>query len=238
MTLVFKYCVTLSKRFAKLTMVHYFLHVQFVKTILSQGHLTPLPLYVSPVFWAYDYALRIYPVPDVIVFADKYDPFNISNTDCLCINPVGVCLNLDSFLDGYWLVWAANVADLLFHLWCPYLVVTALRHPFVAPADLGSKPPTLLPSLLKPSQGVHGAWCYAVSLRGSWLFYCLTWVSWRLISLGFLWSDSCWCTVLTVLFYCYRGPSQKVALLSRCIIHLIGLLKTGREHSHFFSLLI
>ncbi|KAM8833178.1 DNA polymerase epsilon subunit 2 isoform 2-T2 [Synchiropus picturatus] len=60
----------------------------FVKTILSQGHLTPLPLYVSPVYWAYDYSLRVYPVPDVIVFADKYDPFNISASDCLCINPV------------------------------------------------------------------------------------------------------------------------------------------------------
>ncbi|CAB1461127.1 unnamed protein product [Pleuronectes platessa] len=59
----------------------------FVKTILSQGHLTPLPLYVSPVFWAYDYSLRVYPVPDVIIFADKYDPFSITNTDCLCINP-------------------------------------------------------------------------------------------------------------------------------------------------------
>ncbi|XP_056151477.1 DNA polymerase epsilon subunit 2 [Lampris incognitus] len=59
----------------------------FVKTILSQGHLTPLPLYVSPVFWAYDYTLRVYPVPDVIIFADKYDPFTIINTDCLCINP-------------------------------------------------------------------------------------------------------------------------------------------------------
>uniref|UniRef100_A0A673CAM6 DNA polymerase epsilon subunit n=1 Tax=Sphaeramia orbicularis TaxID=375764 RepID=A0A673CAM6_9TELE len=59
----------------------------FVKTILSQGHLTPLPLYVSPVFWAYDYALRVYPVPDVIIFADKYDPFSITNTNCLCINP-------------------------------------------------------------------------------------------------------------------------------------------------------
>ncbi|XP_068608394.1 DNA polymerase epsilon subunit 2 [Brachionichthys hirsutus] len=59
----------------------------FVKTILSQGHLTPLPLYVSPVFWAFDYSLRVYPVPDVIIFADKYDPFNITNTDCLCINP-------------------------------------------------------------------------------------------------------------------------------------------------------
>ncbi|MGH0178583.1 UNVERIFIED_CONTAM: hypothetical protein FKN15_078047 [Acipenser sinensis] len=60
----------------------------FVKTILSQGHLAPLPLYVSPVYWAYDYTLRVYPLPDVIVFADKYDPFNIANTDCLCINPV------------------------------------------------------------------------------------------------------------------------------------------------------
>ncbi|KAA0711688.1 DNA polymerase epsilon subunit 2 [Triplophysa tibetana] len=59
----------------------------FVKTILSQGHLTPLPLYVCPVHWAYDHTLRVYPVPDVIIFADKYDPFNISNTDCLCINP-------------------------------------------------------------------------------------------------------------------------------------------------------
>uniref|UniRef100_A0A668T408 DNA polymerase II subunit 2 n=1 Tax=Oreochromis aureus TaxID=47969 RepID=A0A668T408_OREAU len=59
----------------------------FVRTILSQGHLTPLPLYVSPVFWAYDFSLRVYPVPDVIVFADKYDPFSITNTDCLCVNP-------------------------------------------------------------------------------------------------------------------------------------------------------
>ncbi|XP_043930216.1 DNA polymerase epsilon subunit 2 [Protopterus annectens] len=59
----------------------------FVKTILSQGHLTPLPLYVSPVYWAYDYTLRVYPVPDVLVFADKYDPFNITHTEGICINP-------------------------------------------------------------------------------------------------------------------------------------------------------
>ncbi|XP_037839861.1 DNA polymerase epsilon subunit 2 isoform X3 [Chlorocebus sabaeus] len=59
----------------------------FVKTILSQGHLTPLPLYVCPVYWAYDYALRVYPVPDLLVIADKYDPFTMTNTECLCINP-------------------------------------------------------------------------------------------------------------------------------------------------------
>ncbi|XP_054581335.1 DNA polymerase epsilon subunit 2 isoform X4 [Eptesicus fuscus] len=59
----------------------------FVKTILSQGHLTPLPLYVCPVYWAYDYALRVYPLPDLLVIADKYDPFTLTNTECLCINP-------------------------------------------------------------------------------------------------------------------------------------------------------
>ncbi|XP_051833879.1 DNA polymerase epsilon subunit 2 [Antechinus flavipes] len=59
----------------------------FVKTLLSQGHLTPLPLYVCPVYWAYDHTLRVYPVPDLLVIADKYDPFTITNTDCLCINP-------------------------------------------------------------------------------------------------------------------------------------------------------
>ncbi|KAK2492656.1 hypothetical protein MC885_021504 [Smutsia gigantea] len=59
----------------------------FVKTILSQGHLTPLPLHVSPVYWAYDYALQVYPVPDLLVIADKYDPFTLTNTECLCINP-------------------------------------------------------------------------------------------------------------------------------------------------------
>ncbi|KAM9294304.1 DNA polymerase epsilon subunit 2 [Gastrophryne carolinensis] len=59
----------------------------FVKTILSQGHLTPLPLFVSPVYWAYDYALRLYPLPDLVVIADKYDPFTITNTECLAINP-------------------------------------------------------------------------------------------------------------------------------------------------------
>uniref|UniRef100_A0A671V7T5 DNA polymerase epsilon subunit n=1 Tax=Sparus aurata TaxID=8175 RepID=A0A671V7T5_SPAAU len=59
----------------------------FVKTILSQGHLTPLPLYVSPIFWAYDYSMRVYPIPDVIVFADKYDPFKLDVSQLFCILP-------------------------------------------------------------------------------------------------------------------------------------------------------
>lgn len=43
---------------------------QLVKTLLDQGHLCPLPLSARPIHWEYDNALRIYPLPDVLVLAD------------------------------------------------------------------------------------------------------------------------------------------------------------------------
>lgn len=60
---------------------------QFVKTILSQGHLCPLPLIARPVYWGFDNALRLYPLPDLVVCADKYDPYNIENSDSIVMNP-------------------------------------------------------------------------------------------------------------------------------------------------------
>jgi len=60
---------------------------QFVKTILSQGHLCPLPLIVRPVYWGFDNALRLYPLPDLVVCADKYDPYNVGNSDAIVMNP-------------------------------------------------------------------------------------------------------------------------------------------------------
>ena len=59
----------------------------FVKTILSQAYLCPLPLIVRPVYWGFDNALRLYPLPDLVVCADKYDAYNISNSDTLVMNP-------------------------------------------------------------------------------------------------------------------------------------------------------
>ncbi|XP_062501135.1 DNA polymerase epsilon subunit 2-like [Corticium candelabrum] len=58
-----------------------------VKTVNAQAHLCPLPLHVRPLYWSYDNALRVYPLPDLIVFADKYDPFQVENADCISINP-------------------------------------------------------------------------------------------------------------------------------------------------------
>ncbi|XP_038066807.1 DNA polymerase epsilon subunit 2-like [Patiria miniata] len=58
----------------------------FVKTVVCQSHLCPLPLHASPIYWAYDNAMRLYPLPDLVVFGDKYDPFTINNANCKCTN--------------------------------------------------------------------------------------------------------------------------------------------------------
>lgn len=61
---------------------------QFTKSVISQAHLCPLPLHVCPVYWAYDAGLRLYPLPDLVVCADKFDPFTQSHADCTVTNPV------------------------------------------------------------------------------------------------------------------------------------------------------
>jgi len=63
------------------------LHVHLAKTLLSQGHLAPLPLHVMPVYWTHDHALRLYPIPDLILIADKYDAFSVTATDSIILNP-------------------------------------------------------------------------------------------------------------------------------------------------------
>ena len=74
---------------------------QLMKTILAQAHLCPLPLHVRPVYWNYDHALRVYPVPDLIICADKYDPYTCSNLDCHCLNPGSFARNGFGF-KVYW----------------------------------------------------------------------------------------------------------------------------------------
>ncbi|VDM43265.1 unnamed protein product [Toxocara canis] len=59
----------------------------FCRTIASVGHLTPLPLHISPVLWQMDYCLRLYPLPDVVIVADQFQQFAISEHDCLFANP-------------------------------------------------------------------------------------------------------------------------------------------------------
>jgi len=59
----------------------------FAKTITCQAHLAPLPLHTCPVFWDHDRALSLYPLPDLVITADKFEPFTTENLGCQVINP-------------------------------------------------------------------------------------------------------------------------------------------------------
>ena len=59
----------------------------FTKTVLSQAHLCPLPLHARPIYWSHDHALRLYPLPDLVVIGDKCDPFTVSSDmECTVTN--------------------------------------------------------------------------------------------------------------------------------------------------------
>ena len=62
------------------------LSTHFTKTILSQAHLCPLPLHARPVYWSFDHALQIYPLPDLVVIGDKCDPFTVSSDETTITN--------------------------------------------------------------------------------------------------------------------------------------------------------
>ncbi|XP_011155477.1 DNA polymerase epsilon subunit 2 [Solenopsis invicta] len=64
---------------------HFFKY--FAKAIISQSHLTPVPLQVVPVNWRYDHALQIFPTPDLIVIADNFETYTTNYSDCYVINP-------------------------------------------------------------------------------------------------------------------------------------------------------
>lgn len=59
----------------------------FAHTILSQAHLTPLPIAISPVYWPRDHSLQLHPLPDLLVIADQYDPYTEAEHGCYVINP-------------------------------------------------------------------------------------------------------------------------------------------------------
>jgi DNA polymerase epsilon subunit 2 len=58
-----------------------------VKTVLDQGHLCPLPLAARPVYWSHDHALRLDPLPDVLILADHTDQYSWTYEDCSVFNP-------------------------------------------------------------------------------------------------------------------------------------------------------
>ena len=42
---------------------------------MDQGHLSPLPLAASPVYWQHDHALRLYPFLNALIAGDRVDQY-------------------------------------------------------------------------------------------------------------------------------------------------------------------
>mmetsp|Transcript_8307 Transcript_8307/g.12741 ORF Transcript_8307/g.12741 Transcript_8307/m.12741 type:complete len:600 (-) Transcript_8307:190-1989(-) len=58
-----------------------------VKTIMDQGHLCPVSSTSCPIYWQYDHALRMYPLPDAVILGDCVDQFFETYAECDAINP-------------------------------------------------------------------------------------------------------------------------------------------------------
>ncbi|VDK58972.1 unnamed protein product [Gongylonema pulchrum] len=59
----------------------------FCYTIASAGHLSPLPLHISPVFWQMDCYLTLYPLPDLVIVADRFEDFHYEVDGTIFANP-------------------------------------------------------------------------------------------------------------------------------------------------------
>ena len=59
----------------------------YLHTVLSQSHLTPFTLDTVPVYWEYDAALSLYPLPDVLFVLDGGAPLDVTLAGCIFVNP-------------------------------------------------------------------------------------------------------------------------------------------------------
>lgn len=60
---------------------------QLVETLLRQAHLCPLPLHVRPIYWELDYTMRLFPLPDLLILADRTDQYALDCWGCNTVNP-------------------------------------------------------------------------------------------------------------------------------------------------------
>lgn len=61
--------------------------VHFAKTLITQGHLAPLPPHICPTYWDFDRSMFLYPLPDLVVTGDRFEPFVVSELGCKVVNP-------------------------------------------------------------------------------------------------------------------------------------------------------
>lgn len=60
---------------------------QLVSSLCDQAYLSPLPAHVQPVLWEHDHALRLFPLPDALILADRSARFTVKYEGCRVFNP-------------------------------------------------------------------------------------------------------------------------------------------------------
>ncbi|KAB0803350.1 hypothetical protein PPYR_00320 [Photinus pyralis] len=61
------------------------------RTIIGQGHLCPFSLNAVTVNWDFDYTLRLFPLPNLIVLGDKSEAYQGKYKECQLVNPGSFC---------------------------------------------------------------------------------------------------------------------------------------------------
>uniref|UniRef100_A0A0K0D0K6 DNA polymerase epsilon subunit n=1 Tax=Angiostrongylus cantonensis TaxID=6313 RepID=A0A0K0D0K6_ANGCA len=64
-----------------------FIVIVFVEKAVVLVHLSPLPTHIAPVLWEFDHVMSLYPLPDVLVVADKFRSFAEIQAETLVCNP-------------------------------------------------------------------------------------------------------------------------------------------------------
>jgi DNA polymerase epsilon subunit 2 len=57
-----------------------------VKTMVDQAHLSPVPVTVTPIYWMHDHALRLFPLPDVVVACDSSESWETEYLQAAFLN--------------------------------------------------------------------------------------------------------------------------------------------------------
>eukprot|EP01064_Diplonema_japonicum_P012724 TRINITY_DN20102_c0_g1_i1.p1 TRINITY_DN20102_c0_g1~~TRINITY_DN20102_c0_g1_i1.p1 ORF type:complete len:547 (+),score=69.87 TRINITY_DN20102_c0_g1_i1:61-1701(+) len=71
--------------------------VTLIKTLADQAHLLPLPPRFAPISPAFNAAMQLYPLPNIVILIDREKPWASSYKDCLFVNP-GCFSRTGSFL--------------------------------------------------------------------------------------------------------------------------------------------
>ena len=59
----------------------------FTRTIIDQGHLSPLPMATNPIYWQHDQTMRLYPLPDIVITGDNFTSYQKQYLNCRVANP-------------------------------------------------------------------------------------------------------------------------------------------------------